>query len=699
MARRASSIVAGAAATARRKRALPSARAPCVGSDVRSTTTTALVVVTASASSAEDATVPVQPTVPGEVGQSRSQCRCITPLHRSRRQEREQESRPTAAVHLLLGQPWTPRAISCSSAAFHPELARRSQASSSAPRCANASATSRSWRARPASGLPMAAAGCAMHLAELRPRAAIAIGTCGAYAGSGLEIGDVVVARRVRLVDPAALRDEAQFPDPMRRRSSRPTRRSVDDASPRGARGRCPWIVATTLAITVNDGVAEQIEGRATGASAEHLEAYAIATACAARGIPFCAVLGVANLVGSRARELSERIPPSRGLARRGERRARLAPRRRAATIALSHAVARDKRDPCAFGSWQFCSPQPLAARPRPGTHRSPARSWNEAARALDMHRSTNALRSVGRELPPRLRLRGHSLRPRRLRRPGGRENAPTRAARAACSAARSSFRSTFPCPWRSGSRRSMSDPQRRRASPRRVPRGGSCPARRCARGPRAAGRRPDRGSSGFPARWRGIASSVRIGPGRCTARHGATWMAASSRAAAGRRRVSPRRSSRHPTSRSATSPAARPRRLDERGLDRRRRRSHRPRVRRWQRRDCLGPGSAGGGELALQVDARTALTAKNALPIAYGKRDELGDDAVVFVGGPGDRRTRAALAVPPVGPGWSLLPIATDIGSFGLAIVRVDAPPRVDEPAVWAMYPNGLDPAPVAAA
>lgn len=75
-----------------------------------------------------------------------------------------------------------------------------------------------------------------------------------------------------------------------------------------------------------------------------------------------------------------------------------------------------------------------------------------------------------------------------------------------------------------------------------------------------------------------------------------------------------------------------------------------------------------------------------------------LGEDVVVFVGGPGDRRTGAALALPASGPGWALLPIAKDVGTFGLAVVRLGEPPRVDEPVVWSMYPNGLDPAPIAA-
>ncbi len=71
----------------------------------------------------------------------------------------------------------------------------------------------------------------------------------------------------------------------------------------------------------------------------------------------------------------------------------------------------------------------------------------------------------------------------------------------------------------------------------------------------------------------------------------------------------------------------------------------------------------------------------------------------MVFVGGPGDRRTAGTAVAPPSGPAWALLPIAKDAATFGLAIVRVDDPPRVDEPVVWSMYLNGLDPAPIVAA
>jgi hypothetical protein len=106
-----------------------------------------------------------------------------------------------------------------------------------------------------------------------------------------------------------------------------------------------------------------------------------------------------------------------------------------------------------------------------------------------------------------------------------------------------------------------------------------------------------------------------------------------------------------------------------------------------------------GASVLALIVDARAALTAMHVRPLSFDGNVRLGEDAVVFVGGPGEKRTAGALAVPASGPVWALLPIGKDVRTFGLAVVRVDDPPRVDEPSSWSVYPNGLDPSPVAAA
>jgi len=105
-----------------------------------------------------------------------------------------------------------------------------------------------------------------------------------------------------------------------------------------------------------------------------------------------------------------------------------------------------------------------------------------------------------------------------------------------------------------------------------------------------------------------------------------------------------------------------------------------------------------GPGVLAILIDARTALTAMHARPVTYeGGRLGMGEDVVVFVGSPGDRRTVASVAAVAGGPVWSLLPIAKDAQTFGLALTRIHEPPRVEEPVVWSIYPNGLDAPPVA--
>jgi nucleoside phosphorylase len=180
-------------------------------------------------------------------------------------------------------------------AAFEPELAALSRALGPAR---TATVAGVSVAARIAGiGLAAAAAGAAAHVGELEPRAVVLVGTCGAYAGKGLAIGDVVVARHLRLVDPASLAGAAQFPEPMAISTE------SDGAMMHGlvAAGIRPSCVATTLAITIDDAAAARIAD-GSGADVEHLEAHGVATACAARGVAFAAVLGVANLVGARGR-------------------------------------------------------------------------------------------------------------------------------------------------------------------------------------------------------------------------------------------------------------------------------------------------------------------------------------------------------------------------------------------------------------
>jgi futalosine hydrolase len=181
-------------------------------------------------------------------------------------------------------------------AAFHPELdpLRAALGDPLEGRVAGRSVVARAIGI----GLPAAAVGAAMTLGDVRPRAVVMMGTCGSYANAALSIGDAIVSRRILLVDPSALAGASQFPEPMSM--------AIDGhpglARGLGALGARHAVVATTLAVTVDDSTASRV-AQATGAQVEHLEAHGVATACAARGVPFVAALGVANTVGSLGRE------------------------------------------------------------------------------------------------------------------------------------------------------------------------------------------------------------------------------------------------------------------------------------------------------------------------------------------------------------------------------------------------------------
>ena len=131
----------------------------------------------------------------------------------------------------------------------------------------------------------------------MQPRAVVLVGTCGAYPGKGLGVGDVVVARSILLLEPAVLDDEAAFPEPM---SARVEAHAAMSAAIAAAGGRTED-VGTTLAVTTSDALAVRL-GRGSGAAVEHLEAFAVATACAMQRVPVAAVLAVANAVGSTGR-------------------------------------------------------------------------------------------------------------------------------------------------------------------------------------------------------------------------------------------------------------------------------------------------------------------------------------------------------------------------------------------------------------
>jgi nucleoside phosphorylase len=147
-------------------------------------------------------------------------------------------------------------------------------------------------------GIPAAAIGMTRCLHEFRPRMAIAVGTCGAYDGRGIELEDVVCARRVQLVSTAAALGRGAMPAIMRAVC-------VPQALSASGFGRLALRevdVATTLALTTDDELAAQVGAR-SGCDVEHLEAFSIAAACEAFAVPSAIVLGVANRVGRSGRQ------------------------------------------------------------------------------------------------------------------------------------------------------------------------------------------------------------------------------------------------------------------------------------------------------------------------------------------------------------------------------------------------------------
>jgi futalosine hydrolase len=146
-------------------------------------------------------------------------------------------------------------------------------------------------------GLVAAAAGAAVVLRAFEPRAAILVGTCGAYAGRGISIGEVVIGRRVCLASTAVVEERGAFPGPMLVEADLegPLSEGVAQEGVRRAD------VATTLAITTDDPLAARVAD-GVRCDVEHLEAFAVARACAEEGVPLAVVLGVANMVGGSAR-------------------------------------------------------------------------------------------------------------------------------------------------------------------------------------------------------------------------------------------------------------------------------------------------------------------------------------------------------------------------------------------------------------
>jgi hypothetical protein len=100
----------------------------------------------------------------------------------------------------------------------------------------------------------------------------------------------------------------------------------------------------------------------------------------------------------------------------------------------------------------------------------------------------------------------------------------------------------------------------------------------------------------------------------------------------------------------------------------------------------------------AVSLDARIAMSPVHARTIDFGdgRAMHFGTDVVVFVGEAEPAHTEIDLAVS-AGEPLALLPLPRDAGGFGIAAIAFGREPRLDSPAVWTMFPNGLKPALIA--
>jgi hypothetical protein len=105
-------------------------------------------------------------------------------------------------------------------------------------------------------------------------------------------------------------------------------------------------------------------------------------------------------------------------------------------------------------------------------------------------------------------------------------------------------------------------------------------------------------------------------------------------------------------------------------------------------------------GVVAVMLDARAAMSPVHARTIEVGESGpaRLGPDVVVFVGPSPEGHTEVSAASSGEGP-MAFIPFAQDTSSFGLASLLIGREPHLDAKVQWRMYPNGLEPAPVAGA
>jgi len=138
-------------------------------------------------------------------------------------------------------------------------------------------------------GPVLAALGAGAWLSQQRPEAVVLLGTCGSYPG-GPPIGTVVASRSLGLGSAAVALGEGYAP-------LAPA--AISGSEVLLARlNVLPVRVLTVQAVSTGSALIARF---AADWDVEHMEAFAVARACADHDIPFVALLGVSNRVGPNA--------------------------------------------------------------------------------------------------------------------------------------------------------------------------------------------------------------------------------------------------------------------------------------------------------------------------------------------------------------------------------------------------------------
>lgn len=139
-----------------------------------------------------------------------------------------------------------------------------------------------------------AALGAASGLAASRADGAILLGSCGAFVGSGIEIGRAVVVERSILTSSDAASGFAYVPAP----AAIPSLADGGLVETLRRRTGLPAVACATVAAITSGEAHARALAAASACQVEHMEAHAFLRAAERAGVPAACLLGVANEVG-----------------------------------------------------------------------------------------------------------------------------------------------------------------------------------------------------------------------------------------------------------------------------------------------------------------------------------------------------------------------------------------------------------------